>query len=87
MDESPIFKPVIEATNHVFISYAFEKFRNIFRFVHALQSMRPSACFRLRGLRDNCRQRGIFVSSSISQLRFSFIGFAHNCISFLLRLV
>ena len=45
--------------------------------------MRPSACFRLRGLRDNCRQRGIFVSSSISQLRFSFIGFA----DILLRLV
>ena len=58
-----------------------------FVIVHALQSMRPSACFRLRGLRDNCRQRGIFVSSSISQLRFSFIGFADNCISFLLRLV
>lgn len=48
MGKSRIFKPLMEATNDVFISYALEKFRNIFRYcsyttIHASIGLFPVA--------------------------------------------
>lgn len=86
MDKSQIFKPVIEATNDVFISYALEKFRNIFR--HCSYATDPCVHRLVSGCVGcvTTAVSAVFLFPPVFHNYASFIGFADNCISFFLKL-